>query len=99
MLDTSAFLEGLLLGAGLFTSVGPKDAFVIKRSLSSPHLLSIALVCAGSDAFLIVLGTHGLSALLSRHAAVVAAALWARISPATACSRCARRSSDGSLSM
>ncbi len=79
MLDTSAFLEGLLLGAGLFTSVGPKDAFVIKRSLSSPHLLSIALVCAGSDALLIVLGAHGLSALLSRHAAVVAAALWAGI--------------------
>jgi len=79
VLDTSAFLEGLLLGAGLFTSVGPKDAFVIKRSLSSPHLLSIALVCAGSDALLIVLGAHGLSALLSRHAAVVAAALWAGI--------------------
>ncbi|MCM3465871.1 LysE family transporter, partial [Bacillus licheniformis] len=57
----------------------PKDAFVIKRSLSSPHLLSIALVCAGSDALLIVLGAHGLSALLSRHAAVVAAALWAGI--------------------
>ncbi|HDR9801501.1 TPA: LysE family transporter [Burkholderia cenocepacia] len=79
MLDTSAFLEGLLLGAGLFTSVGPKDAFVIKRSISSPHLLSIALVCAGSDALLIVLGAHGLSALLSRHAAVVTAALWAGI--------------------
>ncbi|AOI77958.1 LysE/ArgO family amino acid transporter [Burkholderia sp. NRF60-BP8] len=79
MLDTSAFLEGLLLGAGLFTSVGPKDAFVIKRSISSPHLLSIALVCAGSDALLIALGAHGLSSLLSRHPGVVAAALWAGI--------------------
>ncbi|MCA3827752.1 MAG: LysE family transporter, partial [Burkholderia sp.] len=67
MLDTSAFIEGLLLGAGLFTSVGPKDAFVIKRSISSPHLLSIALVCAGSDALLIALGAQGLSSLLSRH--------------------------------
>ncbi|WP_322023383.1 LysE/ArgO family amino acid transporter [Burkholderia sp. BCC1977] len=79
MLDTSAFLEGLLLGAGLFTSVGPKDAFVIKRSISSPHLLVIALICAGSDALLIVLGAHGLSALLARHPAVVSAALWAGI--------------------
>ncbi|KVT13859.1 lysine transporter LysE [Burkholderia sp. MSMB1078WGS] len=79
MLDTSAFLEGLLLGAGLFTSVGPKDAFVIKRSISGPHLLSIALVCAGSDALLIALGAHGLSSLLSRHPGVVAAALWAGI--------------------
>ncbi|CAB3974955.1 lysine transporter LysE [Burkholderia cenocepacia] len=79
MLDTSAFTEGLLLGAGLFTSVGPKDAFVIKRSISSPHLLSIALVCAGSDALLIVLGAQGLSSLLSRHPGVVSAALWAGI--------------------
>ncbi|WP_175925919.1 LysE/ArgO family amino acid transporter [Burkholderia cepacia] len=79
MLDTSAFIEGLLLGAGLFTSVGPKDAFVIKRSISSPHLFSIALVCAGSDALLIALGAQGLSALLSRHPGVVSAALWAGI--------------------
>ncbi|MDN7440461.1 LysE family transporter [Burkholderia cepacia] len=79
MLDTSAFIEGLLLGAGLFTSVGPKDAFVIKRSISSPHLFSIALVCAGSDALLIALGAQGLSALLSRHRGVVSAALWAGI--------------------
>ncbi|AYQ37553.1 LysE family transporter [Burkholderia aenigmatica] len=79
MLDTSAFAEGLLLGAALFTSVGPKDAFVIKRSISSPHLLSIALVCAGSDALLIVLGAHGLSSLLSQHPGVVSAALWAGI--------------------
>ncbi|OXI89726.1 lysine transporter LysE [Burkholderia sp. AU31652] len=79
MLDTSAFTEGLLLGAALFTSVGPKDAFVIKRSISSPHLLSIALVCAGSDALLIVLGAQGLSSLLSRHPGVVSAALWAGI--------------------
>ncbi|MCA3781586.1 MAG: LysE family transporter [Burkholderia sp.] len=79
MLDTSAFIEGLLLGAGLFTSVGPKDAFVIKRSISSPHLLSIALVCAGSDALLIALGAQGLSSLLSRHPGVVSAALWAGI--------------------
>lgn len=79
MLDTSAFLEGLLLGAGLFTSVGPKDAFVIKRSISSPHLLSIAIVCAGSDALLIVLGAHGLSSLLLHHPAIASAALWAGI--------------------
>lgn len=79
MLDTSAFTEGLLLGAGLFTSVGPKDAFVIKRSISSPHLLSIALVCAGSDALLIVLGAQGLSSLLSQHPGVASAALWAGI--------------------
>jgi L-lysine exporter family protein LysE/ArgO len=79
VLDTSAFIEGLLLGAGLFTSVGPKDAFVIKRSISSPHLLSIAVVCAGSDALLIMLGVQGLSSLLSRHPGVVLAALWAGI--------------------
>ncbi|TCW86587.1 lysine transporter LysE [Burkholderia sp. SRS-46] len=79
MLDTSAFLEGLLLGAGLFTSVGPKDAFVIKRSISGTHLLVIAVVCAGSDALLIALGAHGLTSVLARHPDVVSAALWAGI--------------------
>lgn len=79
MLDTSAFLEGLLLGAGLFTSVGPKDAFVIKRSISGAHLLAIAIVCAGSDALLIMLGAQGLTSVLARHPGVVSAALWAGI--------------------
>ena len=79
MLDTSAFLEGLLLGAGLFTSVGPKDAFVIKRAISGAHLLAIAIVCAGSDALLIMLGAQGLTSVLARHPGVVSAALWAGI--------------------
>lgn len=79
MLDTSAFIEGLLLGAGLFTSVGPKDAFVIKRSLTSRHLFSIAMICAGSDALLIALGAGGFAAFLARAPMLSAIALWAGI--------------------
>lgn len=79
MLDTSAFVEGLLLGAGLFTSVGPKDAFVIRRSLAGRHLLLIVAVCAGSDALLIALGAGGFSALLTRHPLLLSVALWSGI--------------------
>jgi L-lysine exporter family protein LysE/ArgO len=74
--DTSAFTEGLLLGAGLFTSVGPKDAFVVKRSLSGRHLLLIAAICAGSDALLIALGSQGLAATLSNSPRLLSFALW-----------------------
>jgi L-lysine exporter family protein LysE/ArgO len=75
-LDLPSFFEGLILGAGLFTSVGPKDAFVIKRSLTSRYLFLIATVCAGSDALLIALGAGGFAALLARHPFVVTASLW-----------------------
>ncbi|WP_322011430.1 LysE/ArgO family amino acid transporter [Paraburkholderia sp. J12] len=75
-LDFPSFIEGLLLGAGLFASVGPKDAFVIKRSLTSRYLFLIAAVCAGSDALLIALGAGGFAAVLARHPAVVTVSLW-----------------------
>ena len=76
MFDTSAFIEGLLLGAGLFTSVGPKDAFVIKRSLAGRYLILIAIICAGSDALLIALGCNGLAATLSHSPRLLDYALW-----------------------
>ncbi|ALS61145.1 LysE/ArgO family amino acid transporter [Pandoraea norimbergensis] len=79
MSDTSVFTEGLLLGLGLFTSVGPKDAFVIRRSVTGQHLLLIVLICAGSDALLIALGTGGLAALLTRTPIVLSLALWGGI--------------------
>ncbi|MGH8780999.1 LysE/ArgO family amino acid transporter [Paraburkholderia sp.] len=79
MLDASTFIEGRLLGAGLFTSVGPKDAFVIKRSLTSHHLFPIAIVCAGSDALLIALGAGGFAAFLARMPTLSAIAMWAGI--------------------
>ncbi|MGF6653155.1 L-lysine exporter family protein LysE/ArgO [Paraburkholderia youngii] len=71
MLDSPSYLEGLLLGAGLFTSVGPKDALVIRASLRTRHLYLIALVCAGSDALLIAFGMHGFALVLTRRPNVV----------------------------
>jgi L-lysine exporter family protein LysE/ArgO len=79
MLDTSSFAEGLLLGLGLFTSIGPKDTFVIKRALSGQHLIVLAMVCAGSDALLIVLGSAGLAALLARSPLFLSLSLWGGI--------------------
>ncbi len=76
MFDNSTFVAGLLLGLGLFTSVGPKDAFVIRRSVTGQHLILVVLVCAGSDALLIALGTGGLAALLTRTPIVLAVSLW-----------------------
>ena len=79
MFDTSAFIEGLLLGFGLFTSVGPKDAFVIRRALTGRHLLVIVAICAGSDALLIALGTGGIAALLTRVPILLSICLWSGI--------------------
>lgn len=79
MLDTSVFVEGLLLGLGLFASVGPKDAFVIKRAICGEHLLLVVAICAGSDALLIALGAGGFAALLTSHPVIVSVALWGGI--------------------
>ncbi|RDJ97912.1 LysE/ArgO family amino acid transporter [Paraburkholderia lacunae] len=79
MLDTSVFVEGLLLGLGLFASVGPKDAFVIKRAICGEHLLLVVAICAGSDALLIALGAGGFAALLASHPIIVSVALWGGI--------------------
>jgi L-lysine exporter family protein LysE/ArgO len=76
---TSAFAEGLLLGVGLFTSVGPKDAFVIRRSVIGRHLLLMVAVCAGSDALLIWLGAGGIAALLTRSPIILSLSLWCGI--------------------
>lgn len=75
MIDTSALVEGTLIGAALFTSVGPKDAFVVKVSISNAYPLLIAGICAGSDALLIAAGSQGLAAALSRSPKLLSVAL------------------------
>jgi len=75
MIDSSALVEGVLLGASLFASVGPKDTFVVKISIPSAYPLLIACVCAGSDALLIAAGSRGLAAAVSRSPSLLSVAL------------------------
>ncbi|UVC10586.1 amino acid transporter [Rhizobium sp. TH2] len=62
----SAFVSGLLLGASLIIAIGAQNAFILRQGLLRQHVFILCLICAASDAALIVLGVGGLGALISQ---------------------------------
>jgi L-lysine exporter family protein LysE/ArgO len=60
----NAFLPGLLTGLSLIVAIGAQNAFVLRQGLLKKHVLPIVLICAFSDAALIVLGVLGLGSLI-----------------------------------
>ncbi|CAB4633163.1 unannotated protein [freshwater metagenome] len=60
-----ALLPGLLTGLSLIIAIGAQNAFVIRQGLTRKHVLLVVLICATSDAFLIVLGIAGLGTLIA----------------------------------
>lgn len=73
---TAAYLQGLGTGAGLIIAIGAQNAFVLTQALARNHGLTVALVCAVSDALLITLGLTGMGLALQTHAAFVVWATW-----------------------
>lgn len=63
-LGVIALLPGLLTGLSLIIAIGAQNAFVIRQGLSRSHVLLVVLICAASDALLIILGTGGLGTLI-----------------------------------
>jgi L-lysine exporter family protein LysE/ArgO len=61
-----AALSGLGLGLSLIVAIGAQNAFVLRQGLRGEHVLPVVLVCAVSDAVLVVAGVLGAGALLDR---------------------------------
>lgn len=59
-------LAGFSLGSGLIMAIGAQNAFVLRLGLLRSHVFAICLLCALSDAALIVLGIAGLGTLVQR---------------------------------
>lgn len=59
-------LAGFSLGGGLIVAIGAQNAFVLRLGLLRSHVFAICLLCALSDALLIVLGIAGLGTLVQR---------------------------------
>ena len=59
-----AILHGLLTGFSLIIAIGAQNAFVIRQGLRREHILLIVLICAISDAALILVGTGGLGRII-----------------------------------
>lgn len=59
-------LSGFLLGGSLILAIGAQNAFLLRQGLLREHVFILCLICAGSDAVLIALGTAGLGTLIAQ---------------------------------
>ncbi|MBB3678666.1 LysE/ArgO family amino acid transporter [Modestobacter versicolor] len=66
-----AAAAGLGLGLSLIVAIGAQNAFVLRQGLRMEHVVAVVLVCALSDAVLIVAGVGGAGAVVTRAPEVV----------------------------
>lgn len=59
-------LAGLGTGLSLIVAIGAQNAFVLRQGLRRERVVPVVVVCAGSDIVLVVAGTAGLGALVTR---------------------------------
>jgi L-lysine exporter family protein LysE/ArgO len=59
-----AVASGVGFGLSLIVAIGAQNAFVLRQGLLREHVLPVVVVCAASDAVLIVAGIAGLGSLL-----------------------------------
>jgi L-lysine exporter family protein LysE/ArgO len=52
----TVFLSGLGLGFSLIVAIGAQNAFVLRQGLRNEHIFWVCLLCALSDAILMILG-------------------------------------------
>ena len=71
-----AIIPGLLTGFSLIIAIGAQNAFVIRQGLTKKYVLLTVLICAFSDALLIILGASGLGALIKSNAKVLEFVRW-----------------------
>ena len=60
-----AFLTGFFLGISLIIAIGAQNTFVLRQGILNQHVFYVALFCALSDAFLIIIGIAGISFFLN----------------------------------
>lgn len=67
------FLTGFGLGASLIIAIGAQNAFILQQGLLRQHVLILCLICALSDALLILAGVAGLGALIEKSPTLLSA--------------------------
>ena len=70
------FIYGFTLGFSLILAIGAQNAFVLKQGLKGEYVLLVCLICAMSDAILIILGVSGFHLLVERYPVVADIALY-----------------------
>jgi L-lysine exporter family protein LysE/ArgO len=70
----NTFLYGFSLGLSLILAIGAQNAFVLKQGLKGEHVFLVSLICALSDAILILIGVSGFHLLVSSFPGLVTVA-------------------------
>ena len=73
----SSFVAGVGLGLSLIVAIGPQNLFVLRQGVRRSHVAAVALVCAVSDAVLIVLGVSGIGLVLGAVPWLIDVVRWA----------------------
>lgn len=68
------FIYGFSLGFSLILAIGAQNAFVLKQGLKGEYVFLVSLICALSDAILILIGVSGFHILVSEFPGVVSIA-------------------------
>ncbi|WP_127481288.1 LysE/ArgO family amino acid transporter [Nocardioides pantholopis] len=74
MLSTLA--AGFLTGGSLIVAIGAQNAYVLRQGLLRHHVGAVVLVCAASDAVLIVAGVAGIGVVVERAGWVIDVVRW-----------------------
>ncbi|MCC9198289.1 LysE/ArgO family amino acid transporter [Arthrobacter sp. zg-Y820] len=67
---------GLLTGLGLIVAIGAQNAFVLRQGIRREHVAAVVVLCAASDAVLILAGTAGIGTLVDRFPQVLDILRW-----------------------
>lgn len=73
----SSFVAGAGLGLSLIVAIGAQNLFVLRQGIRRSHVAAVALVCALSDALLIVLGVSGVGLVLGAVPWLIDVVRWA----------------------
>lgn len=58
------YLYGVGLGLSLIIAIGAQNVFVLRQGIRREHVVTVALICAVSDALLIAIGVSGVGVAL-----------------------------------
>jgi L-lysine exporter family protein LysE/ArgO len=70
-------LAGLGLGLSLIVAIGAQNVFVLRQGIRREHVLAVVVICALSDAVLIIAGVAGLGFVVAGAPWLVVVARWA----------------------
>jgi L-lysine exporter family protein LysE/ArgO len=71
-----SLIAGFLTGGSLIVAIGAQNAYVLRQGLIRHHITAVVVVCAVSDAVLIVAGVAGIGAIVDHAGWVIDVVRW-----------------------